>query len=243
MRNEFTRVDIYSIHSEQDKALFKQLLDMWGTTIRDFVLLDDYLIVVRDSTLDLKTDPEGYTDSYHGIETNIAIAAAVTSYARIHMSYFKNNSNFHLYYSDTDSLVIDQPLPVELVGNALGQLKLEYTVEKAVFLAPKVYALILEDGTEIIKVKGLTPKTILNENIHFSDIASLLIQDSSREFTQEKWFKSITKGTISVSDVAYTLKVTSNKRQAVYIDGVYENTTPYFYNQIEDINKDENSSN
>jgi len=40
-------------------------------------------------------------------------------------------------------------------------------------------------------------------------------------------------GTINVSDVAYTLKVTSNKRHAVYIDGVYEKTIPYNYSEIE----------
>jgi len=246
MRSDFTRADVYSINSEQDKAAFLELLDMWGTSVKDFVLLDDSLVVIRDSTLDLRTNPEGSVDNYHGVETNIAVASAITAEARIHMSYFKNNPKFHIYYSDTDSAFIDGELPEEMVGKGLGQLKLEYVIKKAVFLAPKVYALVLEDGTEIIKIKGLTSNTILSENIHFSDIANLLIQDSTREFTQEKWFKSITKGTITVSDVAYTLKATSNKRQAVYIDGVYENTTPYFYDQIEvknDAINDENSSN
>jgi DNA polymerase type B, organellar and viral len=233
MRSEFTRVDIFAINSEQDKVLFKQLLDYWGTTVKDFVLLDNYFIVIRDSLLDLRTNPEEQ-DNYHGLDTNIALASAITAEARIHMSYFKNNPNFHIYYSDTDSIFIDGELPVELVGSALGQLKLEYSIKKAVFLAPKVYALVTEDGQEIIKVKGLTPKTLINENIHFEDIAKLLIQDSTREFNQEKWYKSITKGTITTADVAYTLKATSNKRMPVYIDGVYENTTPYFYNQIEE---------
>ena len=34
--------------------------------------------------------------------------------------------------------------------------------------------------------KGVTPNAISNENIHFSDLEALLIQDSSREFTPEK---------------------------------------------------------
>jgi hypothetical protein len=42
-------------------------------------------------------------------------------------------------------------------------------------------------------------------NIGFNDLAQLLYKDSSREFTQEKWYKKVLEGTISVSDVAYTL--------------------------------------
>jgi len=232
MRNESTRIDIYAINTEADKVYFKELLDIWGTTVKDFVLLDNQIIVVRDATLDLKNNPEN-VDTYHGTETNIAIASAVTSEARILMSAFKNNPNFTLYYSDTDSVIFNKPLPSELVGSALGQIKLEYVIKKAVFLAPKVYGLITEDGQEIIKIKGITQDAITNENIHFSDLEALLIKNSSREFTQEKWYKSILKGTITVSDVAYTLKVTSNKRQAVYVDGIYENTIPYYYDQIE----------
>lgn len=120
MRNEFNRVDIYSINTQEDKLKFKDKLDVWGTTVKDFILLDNYLIVIRDSRLDLKNNPEN-EDSYHGIDTNIAIASTITSEARVYMSYLKNNPKFNLYYSDTDSVVISSPLPAELVGNALGQ--------------------------------------------------------------------------------------------------------------------------
>lgn len=69
-------------------------------------------------------------------------------------SVLKNHPKFNLYYSDTDSGAIDAPLPDFMVGPALGQFKLEHLISKAVFLAPKVYALITEDGEEVIKVKG-----------------------------------------------------------------------------------------
>ena len=194
MRNESTRADIYAINSESDRSYFKQLLDIWGTSVKDFVLLGNQLIVIRDATIDLLNNPEN-GDNYHGSETNIAIASAVTSEARILMSTFKNNPHYTLYYSDTDSCVLDTPLPVELVGTALGQVKLEHVIKKAVFLAPKVYALITEDGKEILKIKGVTPKTILDANINLEDIGNLLLQDSSKDLTQEKWYSSITKGT------------------------------------------------
>jgi hypothetical protein len=124
------------------------------------------------------------------------------------MSQFKNDPNFKLYYSDTDSIVTNKPLPDNLVGSALGKVKLEHVITKAVFLAPKVYALITEDGKEIMKVKGL--KHDINK-LTFNDLEALLIQDTSRELTQDKWFKSILAGDITTNDNIYTLKNTSNK--------------------------------
>jgi hypothetical protein len=92
---------------------------------------------------------------YHGQDINIAIASAITAGARVHMSYFKNNPNINLYYSDTDSAVIDKPLPDYMIGTKLGQVKLEHNINRAVFLAPKVYGLVDKDGNEIIKIKGV----------------------------------------------------------------------------------------
>ena len=39
---------------------------------------------------------------------SIGIASAITAYSRIHMTQFKNNSDYNLYYSDTDSIYIDK---------------------------------------------------------------------------------------------------------------------------------------
>lgn len=52
----------------------------------------------------------------HG-SVNIAIAAAVTAYARIIMSAFKNNPYIKLFYTDTDSAFVQGPLPDHLVSN------------------------------------------------------------------------------------------------------------------------------
>lgn len=51
------------------------------------------------------------------------------------MSMLKNNHIINLYYSNTDSIVIDKPLTGAIVGNRLGQFKLEYEINRAVFLA------------------------------------------------------------------------------------------------------------
>jgi len=163
---------------------------------------------------------------------NVAIASTVTSEARVFMSFLKNNPEFKLYYSDTDSGFINKPLPDHLIGSALGLFKLENVISKAVFLAPKLYALITVigdgDGKEIIKVKGLTKE--LTSNLHFQDLEALLIEDSSREFTQEKWFKSVINGEINTSDIIYTLKITSTKRESIYVNKVFNSTKPFYFN-------------
>jgi hypothetical protein len=88
------------------------------------------------------------------MDINIAIGSAITAGARVHMSQFKNNPLFNLYYSDTDSGVIDSPLPSCLVGPELGQFKLEHVIKKAVFLAPKVYGFINMEGDVGIPLIG-----------------------------------------------------------------------------------------
>ena len=232
MRLEMTKVEIYNVSTEDAlDSFYKMLLDI-GESIHDYIKIDDNYVIIKDALIDLKYDSD--QDMYHGQDVNIAIASAITAGARKYMSIFKNSTIFRLFYSDTDSVVIDKILPENVVGGALGQLKLEHTIEKAVFLAPKVYGLVDINGNEIIKVKGVTQEIV--SDLHFNDLEQLLIEDSSREFTQEKWFKSVIEEDISISDIAYTLKVTSNKRKPHYIDGTFDGTSPYNYDEI--INND-----
>lgn len=86
--------------------------------------------------------------------------------------------------------------------------------------------------TKVIKVKGISSSVLKNVKIH--NFASLLLKNLSMEFTQEKWFKSLYEGKIRVSDVAYQLKVTSNKRKNIYVTNksngkTFWPTEPYFY--------------
>jgi len=209
----------------EDKLKISFVLKSNCKHIIDIIELNDHIL--------LEINKPNENNEYHGTDVNVAIASAITAYARIHMSQFKNNPDYKLYYSDTDSAVTNKPLPDHLVGTALGQLKLEHIITKAVFLAPKVYALITEDGKEIIKVKGLTNEVI--SKLTFKDLEALLIKDSNREFTQEKWFKSLINSEITTNDMLYTLKATSNKRELIYNNGIFSETKPYNYKDI--INK------
>ena len=227
MKLETTVVEMYDTSTDLRLEIFKDTLDALGESILDYIKIDKTYVILKDSRLSMKYDEK--EDMYHGADVNVAVASAITAGARVHMSIFKNNPVFNLYYSDTDSAVTDAQLPAELVGTALGQMKLEHTVNKAIFLAPKVYGLVDIDGNEIIKVKGIN-HDVANE-LHIEDLESLLVKDSSREFTQEKWYKKQIEGEIKIQDTLYTLKVTSNKRAPLYIidEGIeiYNSTRPY----------------
>ena len=130
MKLETTVVDIFDCSTPEGSKLFENALEAYGETIHDYINLDGCFVIVRDSRVDIKYSED--QDMYHGLEVNIAIASAITAAARVQMSVFKNNPLFNLYYTDTDSIVIDKQLPESMVGNKLGQLKLEHVVNRAV---------------------------------------------------------------------------------------------------------------
>jgi hypothetical protein len=88
------------------------------------------------------------------LDISIPIAAAITAYSRIHMSPILADDRFILFYTDTDSAYLGDYLDAAYVGKNIGQMKLEVEFQEAVFLSPKAYAGITNDGKEIVKVKG-----------------------------------------------------------------------------------------
>ena len=198
MKLESTEVVMYDISTDNGLESLQQDIETFGESINDFIKIDNNLLIIRNSMASLLYNQE--LDMFHGLDVNIAIASAITAGARVHMSIFKNNPDFNLYYSDTDSIVIDQPLQGKFVGSKLGQVKLEHTINKAVFLAPKVYGFVDIEGKEFIKIKGITHEKA--SNLQFNDLELLLIKDSAKEIIQEKWFKKVLEGEISVADMA-----------------------------------------
>jgi hypothetical protein len=150
MKLERTEVNIYNCSTDEGKANFKERLDVFGESVQDYLQIDNNFIFVRDTYADVKYDED--KDLFHGQDINIANGSAITGGGRVHMSIFKNNPLFNLYYSDTDSFVIDAPLSPEYVGKELGQVKLEHTINRAVFLAPKVYGFIDTGKFILLKV-------------------------------------------------------------------------------------------
>jgi hypothetical protein len=190
-------------------------------TIDDVIQLENNksLVSFKDETK-LK---EIFINNYSSDNANISIgiASAITSGARIFMSQFKNNPEFTLYYSDTDSIDINKPLDSKFIGPELGKMKLEYVFKEATFLAPKVYGGIDINNTEVCKVKGL--KNV----VKYSDLKTLLNLNTELKIEQNKWFKNITESNITIKNQLYTLIPTENKRKLIYSNNKLTNTVPF----------------
>ncbi|KAK7298428.1 hypothetical protein VNO77_46288 [Canavalia gladiata] len=83
----------------------------------------------------------------------VQLAAAITASARIYMYPYISRED--CYYTDTDSVVLGQPLPEEMISSSvLGKFKLEDRVIDGFFLAPKSYSYSTKDKNDIVKFKG-----------------------------------------------------------------------------------------
>lgn len=117
--------------------------------------------------LDLLQEFTGFTPK---ILTNVSIASAVTSYARILMIPVKTDPINPCYYTDTDSVFVGKPLNSTLVGINLGQFKDElqgFRIDKALFLAPKTYGYIIGNKSKTV-VAGVRPGII-----NYTDLESI----------------------------------------------------------------------
>jgi DNA polymerase type B, organellar and viral len=194
--------DINVIH----KNFYNDFENKFIDQITEKIEVDDYFIVFTKAS-------EGLIEDQSEHNVSVGIASAITSYSRIHMSQFKNNPDINLYYTDTDSIYTDSNIDKSLINNkVLGKLKLENVCEKAIFLSPKLYALLTESGQFIHKVKGLNQKI----DINFDDFKKLLTKDTIIAKTQSKWFRSLSESKINILDQLYSIKTTSNKRLLVY---------------------------
>lgn len=190
-----------------------------------FIFEDKSLGKVSDIYKDWKKIGNFYLAGYEDWSTiisNVAIAQAVTAFSRIDMSIFKNNPNFKLYYSDTDSIFIDSYLPDEFVSNTeLGKYKLEAEYIKFIALGPKVYGAIDTSGNSYTKIKGFKNKIPL-------DKLELLLnkEQQNLHLNHEKWFKDINKSEISIKISPYDLSISYNKRIPVFDNNKFVNTKP-----------------
>jgi hypothetical protein len=169
MDDNFANINV--IH----KDYFPDFENKFFDAIIEKIKLEKYILVRY------KTEENVEDLASHNV--SISIAAAITAYARIHMTQFKNNPEINLYYTDTDSVYTDSKIDETLVSeNLLGKLKLENECRKAIFLTPKVYCLETEAGKTVYKVKGLSHDVKLT----IGDFKKLLFRDALIEKTQNK---------------------------------------------------------
>ena len=101
----------------------------------------------------------------YGTSTAVQISAAIAAYARISINEFKNIKGNPIAYTDTDSVVLQNPLPDEVVGLDIGMMKLEHKVDEGIFIRKKFYGIKTDKGRTIIKCSGAN-----NQLLNWNDV-------------------------------------------------------------------------
>jgi hypothetical protein len=111
------------------------------------------------------------------------------------MMDYKNHPGFEVYYTDTDSLFTDKPLPEYLVGKELGQMKNEtldkYGVDSiaaATFVGLKKYGIRVIDKEGLIKdsstFAGVPKDTLSFEEVNLIHEGTPLVRNLKDRFTK-----------------------------------------------------------
>ena len=127
-----------------------------------------------------------------------------------------------LYYTDTDSIVTDIELSPESVHKSeLGKFKLEYTTEKALFIADKTYVLIsdkIDDNTkenEIVK----RAKSVNSKNLKFENYEDLY-NNIKIKVAKMNSYKNYRDGYVRITtDIVDLNPCTYTKRKRVFKRG------------------------
>ena len=151
--------------------------------------------------------------------SNVAIASFVTAYARIHMSKFFNQKGLLVYYTDTDSLFTNKPLPNEVVDpKKMGLMKLEAVFQYFISIGAKNWIGIDTSGNTTCKMKGSKIK------LTYLDFLLLLQVDTDLKIYQNKWYKSFKESNVIIKNSPFTIKTNNNKRNLVINNGIMTNT-------------------
>lgn len=139
-----------------DQEKYKDLLKNSDFIFGDMLSENSYIVAYHSNA-----DPT--SDSWDQPKNSaVQLAAAITACARIYMYPYISRED--CYYTDTDSVVLGNPLPDELISSVeLGMFKLEDKILKGYFLAPKCYYYITKDNANVLKFKGPAKSTISPE--------------------------------------------------------------------------------
>ena len=174
--------------------------------INDNLYIDSYKPTIDKEVCDLFNLDFVKVLNYEGVDevknityksVSISTAAAVLSYARIHMAeillYIYNNKG-KLYYTDTDSVVTNLKLPEEFVDSKkLGKLKLEHVLKEGYFIADKTYAFKTDKDEIIKKAKGVD-----STYLKLQDYIDMYNMKSIKEATKTSSFRDYSSGSVII---------------------------------------------
>lgn len=152
------------------------------------------------------------------VMSNVAIAAAVTAYARIHMIYYKLLSG--TVYTDTDSIFTTDELSELLIGSDLGQMKDELNgkiIQEGLFLGVKKYGYWYYDDNGN-KVDASVFAGVKRNSLSFNEIIELYQGFKLHKTVDNRFYKSFNNLNISIKPAHISIQKSDNK---VLLDNIY----------------------
>jgi len=155
---------------------------------------------------------------YTPVKNNVALAAAITAYARIHMMEYKLDPG--CVYSDTDSVFTTSLLPENDLGSDLGLFKDEMkglVIEEGYFLGIKKYGYwyLDENGKRIEKS---TFAGVTKNSITWDEVIKIFKGSTIIKYIPIRFFKSFKNLNIKIDDTSVSVRFTPDK---VLRDNVY----------------------
>jgi hypothetical protein len=180
---------------------------------------DDYSTVLSYSNINHKLLNQLNNEIHHvslkeltsPIKSNVAIAAAVTAYVRIHMIPFKMDPN--TLYTDTDSIFTLKPIDPRLLGNGLGLMKDEMNglvIKEALFLGPKQYGYWYLDQEGNMIEKSVFSGVSRN-SLTFGELIKIHEGKEITKLIPNRFYKSFNSLNIDIKDTSITIKKNNNK--------------------------------
>jgi hypothetical protein len=201
-------------------------IHMVSSNIKSIIEIDDDLFAVMlysNSKNDMLEKLNSQVDSVVGntfkpeVKSNVAIAAAVTAYSRIHMIPFKLDDG--ICYTDTDSIFTTNELPEDLVGKELGLMKDELDgtiIDEAYFLGIKKYGYTFLDGG--VKKDASVFSGVKRNSLSFDEVTNIANGYSITVNLPDRLYKSLRR--LNVEFKASKLTITSSDSKPL-IDNLY----------------------
>jgi DNA polymerase type B, organellar and viral len=168
--------------------------------------INDHLIKELNSELDLQLSNYHYL-----VNANVALASAVTSYARIHMIDFKVDG--FCVYSDTDSIFTTNKLDDKYLGKELGYMKDELKgliIKEAYFLGIKKYGFQYLDESGNLITRSVFAG-IQRDYLTFDEIIKLAKDSTLVKEIPLRFYKSLKNLSINIDSTHVSISRSLDK--------------------------------
>lgn len=185
--------DMYSLRKENDSynIIFKYLMN---TGYGKFAQHRESSQIIKITDFDLYKDSDVKIEPYidelalfkvsKTIDSNYiipSVSSRVTQLAQLELYKWYEKASYDIYMSDTDSFITSEKLPY---SKELGDIKLEYEIDRGIFLFPKFYCF---EGYEAKTGENITVKRMKGfskgiENINYQDFHNALFKNDFRKF-------------------------------------------------------------